>query len=384
MTEASAGGEFPDPELELEVGARHRSVLLERCTELLLPALQHPGSVAVDATLGMGGHAAELLRRSPTTRLVGIDRDPQALELAGRRLAAFGDRVTLVHAVHDALPAVLDGLGLETVDAVFFDLGVSSLQLDEVERGFSYSRDAPLDMRMDATSTGPTAADVLNTYSHSDLARLLRVYGEERFAPRIASAVLREREREPFTSSARLVDLVRANVPAATRRTGGNPAKRTFQALRIEVNDELRVVERALPAAFERLAVGGRLAVLTFHSLEDRIAKTVLRQLSTSTAPPDMPVAPPGTGPRAELLTRSGETADEAELAENPRSASARLRAVVRLPADDREHGAAASGRIPRRAGPPRPGRHRGSSPAPVHDPPPPDENGTSDGRTRE
>ncbi|WP_205709796.1 16S rRNA (cytosine(1402)-N(4))-methyltransferase RsmH [Kineococcus siccus] len=369
---------------EAEVGARHRSVLLERCTELLLPALDHPGAVAVDATLGMGGHAAELLRRSPTTRLVGIDRDPQALELAGRRLAPFADRVTLVHAVHDALGDVLDDLGLETVDAVFFDLGVSSLQLDEVDRGFSYSRDAPLDMRMDASSSGPTAADVLNTYSHSDLTRVLRVYGEERFAPRIASAVLREREAEPFTSSARLVDLVRANVPAATRRTGGNPAKRTFQALRIEVNDELRVVERALPVAFDRLAVGGRLAVLTFHSLEDRIAKTVLRQLSTSTAPPDMPVPPPGTGPRAELLTRSGETADEAELAENPRAASARLRAVVRLPLDDRTADGVA-GWIPRRAGPPRSGRRRGSgTPAPPHDPPPPDENGTSDGRTRE
>ena len=327
------------------VAARHASVMLDRCTQVLEPALAHPGAVTVDTTLGMGGHAAELLRRNPGLRLVGIDRDPQALELAGRRLAAFGDRVTLVHAVSDVLDDVLDDLGLETVDGVFFDLGVSSLQLDEVERGFSYSRDAPLDMRMDQT-TATTAADVLNTYSHSDLTRLLRVYGEERFAPRIASAILREREREPFTNSARLVDLVRDNVPAATRRTGGNPAKRTFQALRIEVNDELRVVERALPAAFERLAPGGRLAVLTFHSLEDRIAKGVLRQLSSSSAPPDLPFVPAGSGPRAELLTRGGESADEAELAENPRSASARLRAVRKLPLDDRPPG----GRPPARS----------------------------------
>ncbi len=317
------------------VAARHASVMLRRCTELLSPALREPGAVTVDATLGMGGHAAELLQQHPGLRLVGIDRDPQALELAGRRLAGFGERVTLVHAVHDALPDVLDDLGLRTVDAVFFDLGVSSLQLDEVDRGFSYSRDAPLDMRMDPGAP-VTAADVLNTYSQGELVRVLREYGEERFAPRIAAAVVRERASEPFTASARLVDLVRANVPAATRRTGGNPAKRTFQALRIEVNDELRVVERALPAAFERLADDGRLAVLTFHSLEDRIAKNALRRLTESSAPPDLPFVPAGAGPRAQLLTRGGETAGEDELAVNPRAASARLRAVRRLPGEDR------------------------------------------------
>lgn len=303
--------------------------------ELLLPALEEPDAVAVDVTLGLGGHAAELLRRRPSVRLIGIDRDPQALELAGHRLRSFGDRVTLVHAVFDTLPTVLDNLGVDGVDAILFDLGVSSLQLDEVQRGFSYARDASLDMRMDA-GAALTAAEVLNTYSQSHLTRLLHQYGEERFAPRIAAAIVRERAQEPFTNSARLVDLVRANVPAATRRTGGNPAKRTFQALRIEVNDELRVVERALPAAFECLAPEGRLAVLTFHSLEDRIAKTVLRQLSSSSAPPDLPFVPAGSGPRAELLTRAGESAGEQELAENPRAASARLRAVRRLPHEDR------------------------------------------------
>ncbi|MBB2901513.1 16S rRNA (cytosine1402-N4)-methyltransferase [Kineococcus radiotolerans] len=318
-----------------DAARRHASVMLERCTRVLSPALDHPGAVTVDVTLGMGGHAHELLRRHPGLRLVGMDRDPQALELAAHRLHEFADRITLVHSVSDGLGEALDDLGLDTVDAVFFDLGVSSLQLDEAERGFSYARDTALDMRMDPGAP-TTAADVLNTYSHSQLTRILRVYGEERFAPRIASAIVRERALEPFTSSARLVDLVRANVPAATRRTGGNPAKRTFQALRIEVNDELGVVERSLPVAFERLAPEGRLAVLTFHSLEDRIVKNALRELSSSSAPPDLPFVPAGSGPRAELLTRGGETADEAELAENPRAASARLRAVRRLPGEDR------------------------------------------------
>ncbi|MCI2239697.1 16S rRNA (cytosine(1402)-N(4))-methyltransferase RsmH [Paenibacillus sp. TRM 82003] len=366
------------------VAARHASVMLRRCTDVLSPALQHPGAVTVDATLGMGGHAAELLRLHPHLRLVGIDRDPLALELAGRRLEGFGDRVTLVHAVHDELPAVLDDLGLAVVDAVFFDLGVSSFQLDEVERGFSYARDAPLDMRMDPGAP-TTAADVLNTYPQGELARVLRVYGEERFAGRIAAAVVRQRASEPFLGSARLVDLVRENVPAATRRTGGNPAKRTFQALRIEVNDELRVVERALPAAFERLAPDGRLAVLTFHSLEDRIAKNALRRFTESSAPPDLPFLPPGSGPRAEPLTRGGEAPDEEELAANPRAASARLRAVRRLPGEDSgQRGRAVPGRPARRhgqdsrggaAGGPRDRGRRGSPPGTRH--------GTDDGRTR-
>ncbi|MFC5998360.1 16S rRNA (cytosine(1402)-N(4))-methyltransferase RsmH [Quadrisphaera sp. GCM10027208] len=310
--------------------ARHVPVLLERVVALLAPALAEPGSVLVDGTLGMGGHSEALLERCPRARLVGIDRDPEALELAGRRLAPFGDRVTLVHAVADRLPQVLAGLGLEHVQGVLLDLGVSSLQLDEDGRGFAYAHDAPLDMRMDPTE-GPTAAEVLNTYPLEELVRVLREYGEERFARRIAAAVVREREREPFARSGRLVDLVRAAVPAPARRTGGNPAKRTFQALRIEVNGELEVLERALPAAVGALAVGGRIVVESYQSLEDRIVKRVLAEGARSTTPVDLPVELPEHAPELRLLTRGAETADEAETAANPRAASVRLRAAERV-----------------------------------------------------
>lgn len=310
--------------------ARHVPVLLERVVALLAPALAEPGSVLVDGTLGMGGHSEALLERCPQARLVGIDRDPEALELAGRRLAPFGDRVTLVHAVADRLPQVLAGLGLEHVQGVLLDLGVSSLQLDEESRGFAYAHDAPLDMRMDPTE-GPTAAEVLNTYPLEELVRVLREYGEERFARRIAAAVVREREREPFARSGRLVDLVRAAVPAPARRTGGNPAKRTFQALRIEVNGELEVLERALPAAVGALAVGGRIVVESYQSLEDRIVKRVLAEGARSTTPVDLPVELPQHAPELRLLTRGAETADEAETAANPRATSVRLRAAERV-----------------------------------------------------
>jgi 16S rRNA (cytosine1402-N4)-methyltransferase len=313
---------------------RHVPVMLRRCVALLAPALVEPGSVVVDATLGMGGHSEALLEECPAATLVGIDRDPQALALAGRRLAPFGARVRLVHAVYDTIPDVLadllDDLGVPQVQGVLFDLGVSSLQLDEVDRGFAYSVDAPLDMRMDPTA-GRTAADILNTYDVPALARVLREYGEERFALRIAKAVVRERERVPFTTSARLVDVVRANVPAATRRVGGNPAKRTFQALRIEVNGELEILGRAVPAAVDALAVGGRIVVLAYHSLEDRIAKRVLAAGAASTAPPGLPVEPPEHAPRLRLLTRGAETASPAEIEENPRAASVRLRAAERI-----------------------------------------------------
>jgi 16S rRNA (cytosine1402-N4)-methyltransferase len=310
--------------------ARHVPVLLERCVALLEPALRSPGSVVVDGTLGMGGHSEALLARCPQARLVGIDRDPQAIELAGRRLAPFGDRVSLVHAVYDRLPQVLADLGIDRVQGVLLDLGVSSLQLDEAERGFAYAQDAPLDMRMDPT-TGPTAADVLNTYPAGELVRILREYGEERFAQRIVAAVVREREQAPFDRSARLVELVRAAVPAATRRTGGNPAKRTFQALRIEVNGELAALERALPAAVAALAVGGRIVVESYHSLEDRLVKRVLAAGAASTAPPGLPVELPEHAPYLRLLTRGAEKADDAEVAANPRAASVRLRAAERV-----------------------------------------------------
>lgn len=311
-------------------GARHVPVLLPRVAELLEPALAGRAAVLVDATLGLGGHAAALLAQHPQLTLVGLDRDPDALALAGRRLAAHADRTHLVHAVYDRIADVVDDLGLGRVHGVLFDLGVSSLQLDADERGFSYSRDADLDMRMDPT-TGPTAADVLNTYPVRRLARVLREYGEERFAVRIAQAVARRREETPLRRSAELVELLYAAVPAASRRTGGHPAKRTFQALRIEVNGELDALAAALPAALDALAVGGRLVVLAYHSLEDRMVKRELAPRSASTTPLDLPVELPGHGPELRVLTRGAEVAGDDEIAHNPRAASVRLRAAERI-----------------------------------------------------
>jgi 16S rRNA (cytosine1402-N4)-methyltransferase len=311
-------------------GDRHVPVLLSRTLELLAPAAAAPGAVVVDATLGMGGHSEALLEQFSSLRLIGLDRDPQALRLAGERLSPFADRATLVHAVYDELAEVLARVGVQRVQGVLFDLGVSSLQLDEPGRGFAYAQDAPLDMRMDQTR-GITAAEVVNTYEPARLARVLKEYGEERFARRIAEAIARERAREPFTGTARLAELVRASIPAATRRTGGHPAKRTFQALRIEVNGELHALERALPAAVDALAVGGRIVVLSYHSLEDRMVKRVLAAGATSTAPPGLPVELPEHAPVLRLLTRGAEEPGPAEVAANPRAASARLRAAERI-----------------------------------------------------
>ncbi|GAA5161649.1 16S rRNA (cytosine(1402)-N(4))-methyltransferase RsmH [Ornithinimicrobium tianjinense] len=308
---------------------RHVPVLLDRCVDLLAPALQHEGAVFVDGTLGMGGHTEAVLRRCPQARAVGIDRDPQALALATERLAPFGDRFTGVHAVSDDVPAVLADLGLDRADAILFDLGVSSLQLDELDRGFAYRADAPLDMRMDQTS-GLTAAEVLNTYDVRELERILREFGEERFARPIARAVVRRREKEPFTTSGPLVELLHQVVPAASQRSGGHPAKRTFQALRIEVNAELSVWTNALDAALRALAVDGRIVVLSYHSLEDRITKRGLAAGATSSAPPDLPFELPEHAPWLRLLVRGAEQADDAEVAANPRSASVRLRAAER------------------------------------------------------
>jgi 16S rRNA (cytosine1402-N4)-methyltransferase len=309
---------------------RHVPVLLARTVELLAPAVSGPGAVVVDATLGMGGHSAQLLGRFSSLRLIGLDRDPQALALAGERLAPFADRTTLVHAVYDELAEVLDRAGVRRVQGVLFDLGVSSLQLDEPGRGFAYAQDAPLDMRMDQTR-GITAAEVVNSYEPARLARVIKEYGEERFARRIAEAIVRERVREPFTGTARLAELVRASIPAATRRTGGHPAKRTFQALRIEVNGELAALERALPAAVDALAVGGRIVVLSYHSLEDRLVKRTLAAGAASTAPAGLPVELPEHAPVLRLLTRGAEEPGPAEVAANPRAASARLRAAERV-----------------------------------------------------
>jgi 16S rRNA (cytosine1402-N4)-methyltransferase len=305
-------------------------VLLPRVAQLLAPALADRPAVLVDATLGLGGHAAALLAAHPRLTLVGLDRDPQALALAGRRLVAFSDRTHLVHAVYDRITDVLAELGLPRVDGVLFDLGVSSLQLDADERGFSYARDADLDMRMDP-GRGPTAADVLNTYPAGELARVLREYGEERFASRIAAAVVRRRERQPLRRSGELVELLYEAVPAASRRTGGHPAKRTFQALRIEVNGELDALRTALPAAVDALAVGGRIVVLAYHSLEDRIVKRELTARAQSRTPPGLPVELPGHGPELRLVTRGAEIARDEETADNPRAASVRLRAAERI-----------------------------------------------------
>lgn len=304
--------------------------MLQRCLDLLAPALERPGAVVVDCTLGLGGHSEALLTRFPEAHLIGLDRDKEALRLSGERLAPFGDRATLVHAIYADLADVLDGLRIPAVQGILFDLGVSSMQLDEADRGFAYAQDAPLDMRMDQT-TGISAAEVLNTYAPGELVRILRQYGEEKQAKRIVSAVVRERDKNPFTNSARLVELIRDSLPQAAKRTGGNPAKRTFQALRIEVNGELSGLERAIPAAVDRIAVGGRIAVLSYHSLEDRLVKQVFAAGAANTAPPGLPVVPEKYQPKLKLLTRGAELPTEEEIAENRRAAPARFRGVERI-----------------------------------------------------
>lgn len=307
-------------------GAQHVPVLLDRCLELLGPALDRREAIYLDATLGLGGHMAAVLDRHPGAKGIGVDRDADALRSATERLSAVGDRFQGVEAVYDEVDDVLDAADIRSVDAVLMDLGVSSMQLDDDHRGFSYSRDTPLDMRMGRT--GPTAADVLNTYDEKALARVLWVHGEEKFSRRIAAAVVAQRAGEPFVTSARLVELLYAVIPAPARRTGGHPAKRVFQALRIEVNDELAALSRALPAWLDRLRPGGRLVVLAYHSGEDRIAKRALAAATTIDSPPGLPVEPP-PAPFA-LLVKGAEKADAAEAATNPRSASVRLRAVQR------------------------------------------------------
>jgi len=313
-----------------ELRGTHVPVLLERCLELLAPALDRSEPVHVDFTLGLGGHAEAVLERFPAATLVGLDRDQEALAHARHRLARFADRTHLVHAVYDELPEVLAGLRLPAFHSGLFDLGVSSLQLDEPDRGFAYSRDAPLDMRMDQ-SAGVTAEQVVNGYEPGELVRILRVYGEEKFATRVVSAIVRERQKSRITSSAKLADLIRESIPAAARRTGGNPAKRTFQALRIEVNGELASLETAIPASLDLLAPKGRLVVMSYQSLEDRIVKRAFAARARSSGPIDLPVELPGTGPTVRLLTRGSEPPSAAEVAENPRAASVKLRAVERI-----------------------------------------------------
>jgi 16S rRNA (cytosine1402-N4)-methyltransferase len=314
----------------------HVPVMAGRVTALLLPALTEQGGrppVLVDATLGRAGHARAFLEAVPGLLLIGIDADAAAIE-AGRALVdAYPGRVTLAHAFYDHIAEIVADAGYRRIQGVLFDLGVSSPQLDDASRGFSYAQDAPLDMRMDQTAE-LTAERVVNTYPVPELSRVLSEYGEERFARRIAGAIARERTREPITSTLRLSAIVKDAIPAAARRTGGNPAKRTFQALRIEVNDELGALRRALPAALDLLAPGGRFLALAYHSLEDRLVKRELTARTADKTPPGVPLRAAdaaATGPAFRLLTRGAERPDDEELAVNPRSASARLRAAERI-----------------------------------------------------
>jgi 16S rRNA (cytosine1402-N4)-methyltransferase len=307
----------------------HTPVMLERTIELLAPAVSHPGAVVVDATLGMAGHAEAFLQRFPELVLIGLDRDTDALAIAGERLAPFGDRVHLVHTVYDRFEESLDQFGIAEVAGILFDLGVSSLQLDRVERGFSYSKDAPLDMRMDATSP-LTAERILADYSESELRRIFWEFGEERLAQRYAKKIVETREARPLVRSAELVELITAATPVAIQRKG-HPAKRVFQALRIEVNQELSVLERAIPAAIRSLAVEGRMVVLAYQSLEDRIVKRALAAASSSTAPAGLPIELPEHRAELKLLVRGAELASDDEKAANPRSTPVRLRAATRI-----------------------------------------------------
>ena len=317
----------------LPVEQIHAPVMIDRIVELLSPALQED-SIYVDATLGMGGHAERILQANPRARLLGIDRDAAAIALASARLAPFGDRVTIVQARFDELPSILKTLKIDSVQAILADFGLSSLQIDDVERGFSYSVDAPLDMRMDRRQE-LTAADIVNDFDAGELIRLLRTFGDEAQAPRIVRAIVAEREKRRIETSAELVEIITNSLPAAVRHGGrGHPAKRTFQALRIAVNLELEAVESFLTGALASLAISGRLALLSYHSGEDRLAKAALARVTSDTAPPGLPIVPESMKAKFVSLTRGAEKPTEAEISENPRAASARLRAVERIGED--------------------------------------------------
>jgi 16S rRNA (cytosine1402-N4)-methyltransferase len=313
----------------MDIERIHTPVMLERTLELLAPALEADGAVMVDATLGMGGHTAAFLERFPKLTVIGLDRDTDALGIARERLAKFGDRARFVHTVYDGIAQAVRSEGFREVHGVLFDLGVSSLQLDRAERGFAYSKDAPLDMRMDSTS-GRTAADVIAEESEEELRRIFLDYGEEKLAARYARAIVRARADAPITRSAELVAVIQAATPVAIQRQG-HPAKRVFQALRIEVNEELSVLERAMPAALDMIAVGGRIVVLAYQSLEDRIVKRSLAAASSSSAPAGLPMELPEHRPEFKLLVRGAELASEDEQAENPRAKPVRLRAAERV-----------------------------------------------------
>ena len=305
----------------------------DRCIELLTPAIHScENPVVVDATLGLGGHTEALLQKFPHLTVIGIDRDQDAIDRASARLAQFADRLHIAHTTFDSIDSVVKSCGHTNIVGALFDLGVSSLQLDEANRGFSYSQDAPLDMRMDRTQS-LTAAEIVNTYEPGQLVRILRTYGEEKFATRVVESIVKARTIAPLNSTSVLASLVKNAIPAATRRTGGNPAKRTFQALRIETNDELGALTRALPAALDLLTVGGRLVVMSFQSLEDRIVKDLFVASTTSGTPRDLPFELPEFAAKFSLVIRGSETPTEKELEENSRSASVRLRAIERVAA---------------------------------------------------
>ncbi|HEY2441653.1 MAG TPA: 16S rRNA (cytosine(1402)-N(4))-methyltransferase RsmH [Streptosporangiaceae bacterium] len=310
--------------------AGHVPVMADQVSALLAPALERGGAVLLDATLGRAGHARMLLDAHPDLALIGIDMDTSAIEESRQLLSPYAARVTLVHARYDEIAEVLALAGHPRVHGALFDLGVSSPQLDERQRGFAYSYDAPLDMRMDRTRE-LTAAEVVNTYPAERLATVLREFGEERFAVRIARALVRERAQAPLTSTGRLSEIISASIPAAARRTGGNPAKRTFQALRIEVNGELEALSLALPMALDALTPGGRIVVLAYHSLEDRIVKQAFAQRATDTTPRGLPQSLPSHRPRFRPVVRGALRPTDEEIASNPRASSARLRATERI-----------------------------------------------------
>ena len=311
----------------------HVSVMRDRCIDLLTPAIvasEHP--VIVDATLGFGGHTFALLSKFPNLTVIGIDRDTDAIAAATKRLAPFADRLRTAHATFDQIAEVVTSHGFTKIDGALFDLGVSSMQLDQSERGFSYSQDAPLDMRMDRTQS-LTASEIVNTYEPGQLVKILRTYGEEKFATRVVERIVKARAIAPLNSTAELATLIKDAIPAATRRTGGNPAKRTFQALRIETNDELGAITRALPAALGLLKIGGRLVVMSFQSLEDRIVKELFVASTTSGTPRGLPFELPEFAAKFSLVIRGSETPTDKEIDDNPRSASVRLRAIERVAA---------------------------------------------------
>ena len=316
---------------------RHIPVALNRCIDLLSPAIERAiaargSAIVIDATLGLGGHTRALLAKFETLRIIGFDRDTTAIAIARENVAPYGDRLTIVHAVYDQIESALESLEISEIDGALFDLGVSSMQLDEADRGFAYSQDAPLDMRMDQ-SQGMTARDVLYTYDRKSLIRILRAYGDEKFAPRIVDNIIAARENRSLTSTKQLAELVKESIPAPARRTGGNPAKRTFQALRIEVNQELEVLERAIPAAMAALAVNGRIVVMSYQSLEDKIVKRFFTEACTSTTPRNLPVELPNSAAKFAYVITGSEAATDSEIAENPRAQSMRLRAIEKVAA---------------------------------------------------